>query len=277
MIPASRRLGRLALTGTLLLGCKPGSQDGVALVGATLIDGSGGPALPDAAVVVRGGRIESIGFAGRLPTSQENSRGRRFRAVDHPGTDRRPRPPGTRRVLGTAPLSGLGRDHRSGRARRDGLAVHAEETVPPGAPEGPRVYPAGAMIDGLPATYPDAIGVNNENDGQEGCGPAGQRWGRLHKGLHPHRPATPSGNCGRGTRFQSRRDRPPRHDRRRDRGQGRHRLDRAPDWRPGGRLTQPVVVVHRSLPRLLPRVDGIRAELGRPGFGGADAGGEPAG
>jgi imidazolonepropionase-like amidohydrolase len=30
------------------------------------------------------------------------------------------------------------------------------------------VYPAGAMLDGLPATYQDAIAVNNENDARKG-------------------------------------------------------------------------------------------------------------
>ena len=51
----------LALASLLLLACKPGASDGLALVGATLIDGSGGPALPNAAIVIRGGRIEWVG------------------------------------------------------------------------------------------------------------------------------------------------------------------------------------------------------------------------
>jgi imidazolonepropionase-like amidohydrolase len=33
-----------------------------------------------------------------------------------------------------------------------------------GAIPGPRIYSAGAMIDGLPTTYPDAIGANNARD-----------------------------------------------------------------------------------------------------------------
>ena len=59
------RVKRLVLgivAGCLILAaCKPGSQDGVALVGATLIDGTGGPPLADAAVLVRRGKVESIG------------------------------------------------------------------------------------------------------------------------------------------------------------------------------------------------------------------------
>jgi imidazolonepropionase-like amidohydrolase len=35
------------------------------------------------------------------------------------------------------------------------------------APGGPRVYAAGAMIDGIPPTYPDAMGVNGERDARK--------------------------------------------------------------------------------------------------------------
>src|SRR5689334_1467336 len=73
--PNRMRLAHLPAIASLLLtlgplaGCRRAPADGIALVGATLIDGSGGPALPDAAIVVRGGRIESVGTrAGfRLP------------------------------------------------------------------------------------------------------------------------------------------------------------------------------------------------------------------
>src|SRR5690348_4975307 len=47
--------------GPPLAACRRPPPDGVALLGATLIDGSGGPPLADAAVVVRHGRIESVG------------------------------------------------------------------------------------------------------------------------------------------------------------------------------------------------------------------------
>ena len=49
----------LPLLFCLLTGCRKEPADGVALVGATLIDGTGGPALPNAVVVVRRGRIET--------------------------------------------------------------------------------------------------------------------------------------------------------------------------------------------------------------------------
>ena len=60
MILGSPRNG-LLIAAILLTGCKATANDGFALVGATLIDGTGGPALTDAVVVVRRGRIESVG------------------------------------------------------------------------------------------------------------------------------------------------------------------------------------------------------------------------
>src|SRR5215210_7347882 len=50
----------LLLAFGLVAGCRRATPDGLALLGGTLIDGSGGPALPDAAIVVRRGRIESV-------------------------------------------------------------------------------------------------------------------------------------------------------------------------------------------------------------------------
>lgn len=168
MIRASRRHGRLVLASLLLVSCKPGANNGVALVGATLIDGTGGPALPDAAVVIRGGRIESVGTRSgfQLPkkTREVDVSGRwiipgLIDAHAHLGPSAswaRPR----YLAWGVTTL----RDLHGGinsiaqlRKRRDAAS-----------PEGPRVYPAGAMIDGLPTTYPDAIGVSGENDARKG-------------------------------------------------------------------------------------------------------------
>ncbi|HEY5940029.1 MAG TPA: amidohydrolase family protein [Gemmatimonadales bacterium] len=156
------------MVATLFLGCKPGGQDGVALVGATLIDGSGGPAVANAAIVVRGGRIESVGSRSdfQLP--------KKTREVDVSG---RWIIPGLidahvhlAPALSWAPPRFLAwgvttvRDAHGGIASLTTLKRRSSEE----APDGPRVYPAGAMIDGLPATFPNAIGVNNESEARKG-------------------------------------------------------------------------------------------------------------
>src|SRR6266508_436448 len=59
--PFALAIASLLLAIGPLVGCHRTPPDGIALVGATLIDGSGGPTLPDAVIVVRRGRIESVG------------------------------------------------------------------------------------------------------------------------------------------------------------------------------------------------------------------------
>ena len=68
-----RRATSLLVAALAVLGCRDKGPQGLALVGATVIDGSGGPPLHDAVVVVRGTRIESVtpraGF--RMPKHTE--------------------------------------------------------------------------------------------------------------------------------------------------------------------------------------------------------------
>ncbi len=74
----ARRLRRIAVTPALLIllfaplqlaaqkGVAPPAENVVALVGATLIDGNGGPPVPDVTIVVRGQRIAAIGPKGSI-------------------------------------------------------------------------------------------------------------------------------------------------------------------------------------------------------------------
>ncbi len=168
MIRASLRAGQLALAGLCLVGCKPGASEGIALVGATLIDGSGGPAVPDAAIVIRGGRIESVGERSgfQLPkgTREVNVAGRwiipgLIDAHAHLGPSSswaRPR----YLAWGVTTL----RNVHGG----TGSLSQARKRPQAGPPDGPRIYASGPMIDGLPTTYPDAIGVNGEKDARKG-------------------------------------------------------------------------------------------------------------
>jgi imidazolonepropionase-like amidohydrolase len=150
----------------MLTGCKATANDGIALVGATLIDGSGGPALTDAVVVVRRGRIESVrGRAGfELP--------RKTREVDVSGRWIIPGLIDAHAHLGPVLTWARPRYLAWGvttvRDVHSGIgSLPALHKKPDGTPLGPRVYAAGAMIDGLPTTYPDAIGVNNEKEARK--------------------------------------------------------------------------------------------------------------
>jgi imidazolonepropionase-like amidohydrolase len=167
VIHVSCRAGRWALAGLLLFGCQKSAPDGLALVGATVIDGTGGPPLPDAAIVVRRGKIESVGSrAGfQLPerTSQVDVSGRwiipgLIDAHSHVAP-----------AAAWAPSRYLAwgvttvRDVHGELNAVLALRKHANL----GSGDSPRMYAAGAMIDGLPTTYPDAIGVNSENDARK--------------------------------------------------------------------------------------------------------------
>ena len=159
--------GHLVFAGLLLLGCTQGSPDGLALVGATLIDGTGGAPLPDAAIVVRRGKVESVGTrAGfELPkrTSEVDVSGRwiipgLIDAHAH-AAQAGSWAPARYLAWGVTAVRDVHGDLNVVMAfRRRANSEHGAS---------PRVYAAGAMIDGLPTTYPDAIGVNGENDARK--------------------------------------------------------------------------------------------------------------
>jgi imidazolonepropionase-like amidohydrolase len=162
--PPAIALASLLLTLGPLAGCRRAAADGVALVGATLIDGSGGPSLPDAAIVVRRGRIESVGTrAGfELPprTVQVDVAGRWIipGLIDaHAHVE----PWALPRYLAWGVTTV--RDLHGG---LDAI-MRLRHRVNTGALPGPRIYSAGAMIDGLPTTYPDAIGANRPRDARK--------------------------------------------------------------------------------------------------------------
>jgi hypothetical protein len=55
----------------------------------------------------------------------------------------------------------LGRYHGARSPRPLDSILYLRNQVNTGAVRGPRIYSAGAMIDGLPTTYPDALGANS--------------------------------------------------------------------------------------------------------------------
>ncbi|MGH7522142.1 MAG: amidohydrolase family protein [Gemmatimonadales bacterium] len=142
----------------LIAGCgKIQSGDHViALEGATLIDGTGGDPKPDAVIIIRNGHIEAIARVNQIsiPRSAERIN-----------------------LVGKTIIPGLIDAHahveRWAAARyvawgvttvRDlhggtDSVVALKNAMNLGSITGPRMFVAGAMIDGVPPTYPNADGV----------------------------------------------------------------------------------------------------------------------
>jgi imidazolonepropionase-like amidohydrolase len=161
----SRTFGPLAaLALGLLVACVSRAPDGVALVGATLIDGSGGPPLPNSVVVVRGARIESVasadGFALPPRTTRMDVSGHWIIPGLIDGHVHLIDPQAG--VLSWSIPRYLAWGVTTVRDAHGPLkrALTLRDELDRGARLGPRVYAAGAMIDGSPPTYPDAIEVH---------------------------------------------------------------------------------------------------------------------
>jgi imidazolonepropionase-like amidohydrolase len=171
-MPHRNYLAATALGLCVLLACRSREPDGLALVGATLIDGTGGPPLEGSAVVIRRGHIESVGTRGdfRLPerTTEVDLTGRWIMPGLVDG-----------HVHLVDPLAGVARWSMARYLAwgvttvrdlhgplRSVLAVRRE--MDRGWRPGPRVYAAGSMIDGVPPTYPDAITARTAKDARRG-------------------------------------------------------------------------------------------------------------
>ncbi len=129
----------------------------IALEGATLIDGAGGPPKQDALIIIRNGHIEAIARVNEIPV-----------------------PGGAERIslVGKTVIPGLIDAHAhverwaTGRYVAWGVTtvrdLHgASDTVLAlrsalnlGSIVGPRMFSAGAMIDGVPPTYANATGIS---------------------------------------------------------------------------------------------------------------------
>lgn len=149
----------VALVLVLLAGCSkllPPRDHVIALEGATLIDGTGGAPQPDALIIIRNGHIEAIARVNEIPI-----------------------PSGAVRVdlVGKTVMPGLIDAHAhverwaAGRYVAWGVTTVRDlhggtDTVLTlkndlnlGSILGPRMFSAGAMIDGTPTTYPNATGI----------------------------------------------------------------------------------------------------------------------
>ncbi len=145
-----------ALFALLLAACTPPGKGMIALEGATLIDGSGGPPVRDALILVRNGHIESVARVNELSIPRGAERislvGKWIipGLIDaHAHVERW----ALQRYIawGVTTVRDLGNDNDT--------AFVLKADLNTGSVLGPRMFTAGAMIDGVPATYPTATAV----------------------------------------------------------------------------------------------------------------------
>jgi imidazolonepropionase-like amidohydrolase len=148
------RLGVLALLA--LVACTPKQKDRIALVGGNVISGAGDPVLRDAVIVIYQGKIEAVapreGF--KIPRSALE--------VDLTGSWIIPglidaHAHVERWALGRYVAAGV-TTVRDVHGQQDSILALREEASLGGL-VAPRIFSAGAMIDGPPATYQDATEV----------------------------------------------------------------------------------------------------------------------
>ncbi len=164
----ARRLGgvaaRVLVLGAMCLGaCAPRPKDRIALVGGNVISGAGDPVLRDAVIVVHQGHIETVapreGFDIPKSAIEVDVTGAWIipGLVDGHGHVER-------WALGRYVAAGV-TSVRDVHGTQDSILALREE-VSLGGLVAPRIYTAGAMLDGAPATYPNATEVKTANQGR---------------------------------------------------------------------------------------------------------------
>ena len=151
-------VGTLTLALVAVVGCsKLLPQDQViALEGATLIDGAGGAPKQDALIIIRNGHIDAIARTNEIPIPRGAERISLVGKTIIPGlidahahVERWAAP--RYLVWGVTSVRDLHGGTDTVLALRKDLNL--------GSIIGPRMFSAGAMIDGVPTTYPNATGI----------------------------------------------------------------------------------------------------------------------
>jgi imidazolonepropionase-like amidohydrolase len=153
-----RRISLLLCLGALATACAPKHKDRIALVGGNIISGAGDAVLRDAVIVIYQGRIEAVapreGFTIPKTAVEVDVTGRWIipGLIDgHAHTERW--------ALGRYVAAGI-TSLRDVHGQGDSILALKEE-VSLGGEVAPRIYSAGAMIDGNPPTYSDATGIRD--------------------------------------------------------------------------------------------------------------------
>ena len=155
----------------LLAGCnklKPGGGDTViALEGATLIDGTGGEPKRDAIIIVRNGRIESVAQVNQIQVPRGAERINLAGKTVIPGLiDAHAHV--ERWAAGRYVAWGVTTVRDLHGSTDDVLGLKNAFNL--GSVFGPRLFVAGAMIDGTPPTYPNANGVATGDQARRAVG-----------------------------------------------------------------------------------------------------------
>lgn len=163
-MPPATRAGFFLVLAALAGGCSRETPDGVALVGATVWDGTTSRPQPGLNIIVRNDRVEAVGTPDEVPVP------RRMRTVD---------------LTGKFVMPGLIDGHVHVRPwTLDRFLVHGVTSVRDmhgtldtilrlreranlNAIMSPRIFSAGAMIDGTPPTFHDALAVSGTNDARK--------------------------------------------------------------------------------------------------------------
>ena len=149
----------VALVLVLLTGCNrllPPKDRVIALEGATLIDGAGGAPKPDMVIIIRNGHVEAIAHVNEIPIPKSAERINLIGKTVIPGLiDAHAHV--ERWAAGRYIAWGVTtvRDLHGG----TDTVLSLKNDLNLGSILGPRMFSAGAMIDGTPPTYPNATGV----------------------------------------------------------------------------------------------------------------------
>jgi len=154
-----RHVGAILLPLLLLVGCSkllPPKDQVTALEGATLIDGAGGPPNQDALIIIRNGHIETIARVNDIPVPRSAERINLAGKTVIPGLiDAHAHVERWAAARYIAWGVTTVRDLHGGTDTV--LALRKDMNL--GSIVGPRMFSAGAMIDGVPPTYPNATGI----------------------------------------------------------------------------------------------------------------------
>jgi imidazolonepropionase-like amidohydrolase len=128
---------------------QPGSNNLIAIVGATLIDGRGGPALADSVVVIRGNHIDAVGTRGSVSIPQG------VETIDAKGLTLLPGLIDSHfHIDGDDSLPALFLSHGVTSLRDPGQWIEAYDGARRASAQIPRLFLCGPHLDTPPPAYP---------------------------------------------------------------------------------------------------------------------------